>query len=151
LLTPPWPLHAPRPLCAEVVPSLQVTPPLAAEEDDDEDGAVVPDELLEELLAGAELPELAAAVADLSTPPWPLQAPRPACVAVLPSLQTGSAVLVVCDRATAGASDSATTSAAPQVRGNFTFFICSSPERSTAYYGISEYRKLIDGGIGAYP
>lgn len=130
---------------------MQVTPPLDEEEDDEEAGAIEPDELLEELLAGAELPELAAAVADLSTPPWPLQAPRPACVAVLPSLQTGSAVLVVCDRASGGANASATASAAPQVREDFTFFICSSPARSTAYYGISEYRKLVDGGIGAYP
>ena len=69
LLTPPWPLQAPRPACDALVPSLQVTPPLAEEADDEEDGAMVPDELLVELDAGAELPELLAAVADLSTPP----------------------------------------------------------------------------------
>ena len=133
---------------------MQVTPP-PDDEEDDEDGAAVPEELLEEELdAGAELLELfAVEPADLSTPPWPLQAPRPACVAVVPSLQVGSAVLVLvlllvlCARASPGASNSATAASAPQVRGNFTLFICSSSTRSTAYYGISEYRKLLPSGI----
>jgi hypothetical protein len=65
LFTPPWPLHAPRPLLAEVVPSLQTV--LAAPEELAAAGAAA---------AGADedeepelLPELAAAVAVLSMPP----------------------------------------------------------------------------------
>lgn len=128
---------------------MQVTVP-APGADDDAEGVALPDELPEaELDAGAELLELFdAELADLSTPPWPLQAPRPACVAVLPSLQTGSGALVLCDRASPGASNSAPAASAAQVRGNVTLFICSSSTRSTAYYGISEYRKRLAGGIG---
>jgi hypothetical protein len=82
LFTPPWPEQAPRPLCVEVVPSLQIVtgpPP-----DPDEDAAAV--------AAGAGAAGAAAlpalpAEADLFTPPWPEQAPRPLCVEVVPSLQ----------------------------------------------------------------
>jgi len=76
LLTPPWPRQAPRPPCAAVVPSLQMTGPPALEE-------LLP-EVPEAAAAGAsvlaeleELPELAPAEAALLTPPWPRQAPRP--------------------------------------------------------------------------
>ena len=48
------------------------------------------------LEAGAVDPEVAApALADLSTPPWWLQAPLPVCVAVVPSLQWGRAAVAV--------------------------------------------------------
>jgi hypothetical protein len=117
LLTPPWPLQAPRPLRAEVVPSLQVTP-LDPELED----AAALEAVVEELgvLAGAAavVPPWPAAfaVAVLSTPPCPLQAPRPAWDAVLPSLQIGggAALLsVVCDKETVGSAMSAANNNRP--------------------------------------
>jgi len=87
LLMPPWPLQAPRPPCADVVPSLQTTgPPLPAEEPLAAAGAAASS------VGGAVVGAAAGAVppleAALLTPPWPLQAPRPECVEVVPSLQT---------------------------------------------------------------
>ncbi len=78
--TPPWPLHAPRPVAMEVVPSLQVVGvPDAA-------GA-----------AGAAAGSAGAAAAALlaaafCTPPWPLHAPRPVAVEVVPSLHVVGAL-----------------------------------------------------------
>jgi hypothetical protein len=71
--TPPWPLHAPRPVAMEVVPSLQV---LGAPEVAGAAGAA------DAAAAGAD--RVAAA---FWTPPWPLHAPRPVAVEVVPSLQ----------------------------------------------------------------
>jgi hypothetical protein len=70
--TPPCPLHAPRPVAVEVVPSLQVVGV------PDAGGA-----------AGAAAGAAGAAVvlAAFWTPPWPLHAPRPVAVEVVPSLQ----------------------------------------------------------------
>jgi hypothetical protein len=67
LLIPPWPLHAPRPPCGEVVPSLQVTGPLLAEE------PLLLAEEAEEAPAAGALDAAAGAAApleaDLFTPP----------------------------------------------------------------------------------
>lgn len=75
--TPPWPLHAPRPVAMEVVPSLQVVG--------------VPDAAGAAGTAGAAAGSAGAAAAALSvaafcTPPWPLHAPLPVAVEVVPSL-----------------------------------------------------------------
>jgi hypothetical protein len=70
--TPPWPLHAPRPVAAEAVPSLQVVDPAAGS------------------AAGVMGAGLAPAEGDLDafcTPPWPLHAPRPVVAEAVPSLQ----------------------------------------------------------------
>jgi hypothetical protein len=82
--TPPWPLHAPRPVAVEVVPSLQV---VGVPEAGGAAGAAG------EAAAGAG----AAGAADWAaavfwTPPWPLHAPRPVAVEVVPSLQTVGAL-----------------------------------------------------------
>jgi hypothetical protein len=117
LFTPPWPLQAPRPPL-EVVPSLQVT---------------VPPELLEVAAgalaaagasAGVALPD----EADLFTPPWPLQAPRPP-LEVVPSLQvTVVPALVACAIDTTGAPIRATEAAAPQIKAqSFATFMWSTP------------------------
>jgi hypothetical protein len=75
--TPPWPLHAPRPVAVEVVPSLQVVGvPDAAGSGAAAAGA-----------AGA-----AVLLAAFWTPPWPLHAPRPVAVEVVPSLQVVGAL-----------------------------------------------------------
>ena len=80
-LIPPWPLQAPRPPWGEVVPSLQTTgPPLVEDEADAAAGAVA--------AAGAAAGAVPPLEAALFTPPCPLQAPRPECVEVVPSLQT---------------------------------------------------------------
>jgi hypothetical protein len=76
--TPPCPLHAPRPVAAVVVPSLQV----AGAPDDA--GAV-------EAGAAAGAAAAGAAAAAFCTPPWPLHAPRPVAVDVVPSLQVVAA------------------------------------------------------------
>jgi hypothetical protein len=91
-----------------------------------EDGAGV--------LAAAALP----LEADLSTPPCPLQAPRPPCAAVVPSLQvTGPLlevlpllvpVLVVCACDSPGAASSATASSMPPAMTlGLVIVICKSP------------------------
>jgi hypothetical protein len=78
--TPPWPLHAPLPVADEVVPSLQVVaPPVVA------------------VAAGAAAGAGAAGVVDVEaafwTPPWPLHAPLPVALEVVPSLHVvGAAV-----------------------------------------------------------
>jgi len=138
LLTPPWPRQAPRPPCAAVVPSLQTTGPLALEEFLPEDPAPV--------AAGAselaELVELAPAEADLLTPPWPRQAPRPPCAAVVPSLQTtGLLVLVLCAVETAGAASSALANTALRTKSlSLTRFMCRSPRAGgAARSGTPEY------------
>jgi hypothetical protein len=138
LFTPPWPRQAPRPPWAAVVPSLQVTGVLEDEEPEEE---LELDELLEAAgvapAAGAAAPEEppAAALADLSTPPWPLQAPRPLWLAVEPSLHTGfgavlllELVLVLCASDSAGAASNAAANAAPHIKAlKFASFICRTP------------------------
>jgi hypothetical protein len=126
------------------VPSLQVTGAADVEEPEEElalDAAE--DDPDEDPEAGAAAPEEppAAAVADLSTPPWPLQAPRPLWVAVVPSLHTGLAEelllelvpllpLALCASESPGAVSSAATNTVPHVKplsiGNF---ICRSPHQ----------------------
>jgi hypothetical protein len=141
LFTPPCPLQAPRPLWVEVVPSLQVT--VAAPPELDE-----PEALELELAAGAALapldplellelllplePLAAAAVAFLSIPPWPLQAPRPPCGDVVPSLQVTGLLAVLlllsCARLNPGAvSHAAVSSAPPSKPLSFMEFIDVSP------------------------
>lgn len=126
LFTPPWPLQAPRPLCEEVVPSLHVTAPLPlladAEPDDDEPAAGA-------AVDSALLPEVAPAEADLLMPPCPLQAPRPPCGEVVPSLHT-TGLEVLCANEGAGAANSTTANATLPARPmSFVRFICSSPSR----------------------
>jgi hypothetical protein len=77
---------------------------------------VPPDELVDP----DELPELdapapAAAVAALSIPPWPLQAPRPPCGELVPSLQV-TGVLVSAKAFVAGAASSAAAANVPQTK-----------------------------------
>lgn len=142
LFTPPCPRQAPRPLFVEVVPSLHIVVPEPEEEDpEDPDEEPLPEELLDEPEAGAllleELPP-APALAVLSTPPCPRHAPRPLLVAVVPSLQTGLAVLLVlllevllpvlCASDSAGAASSAAANTAPHVKPlNFARFMDRSP------------------------
>jgi hypothetical protein len=89
-LIPPCPLHAPRPPWGEVVPSLQTTGP----EDEDEEAAAAEPlaaagaSAAEGAAAGAAAGAVPPLEAALLIPPWPLQAPRPECVEVVPSLQT---------------------------------------------------------------
>jgi hypothetical protein len=71
--TPPWPLHAPRPVAVEVVPSLQAVG--------------VPDAAGAAGAAAAGAAGAAVVLAAFWTPPWPLHAPRPVAVEVVPSLQ----------------------------------------------------------------
>jgi hypothetical protein len=100
------------------VPSLQGTGPLLLEE------PLLPEEPLEaaedELAAGADVAagaEAAAAEADLFTPPCPLQAPRPPCGEVVPSLQvTGPLLEVLCAAAMPGAASTAVANTAPHIR-----------------------------------
>jgi len=73
-----------------VVPSLQVTGPLP---DPDEDAAAVAAGAAAAGAAALPAPPELAAAADLFTPPWPEQAPRPPCGEVLPSLQVTGPVL----------------------------------------------------------
>jgi hypothetical protein len=141
LFTPPCPRQAPRPPWAAVVPSLQVTGALEEDEEDEELEDVPDEAAVLEPEAGAAEPEepLAAALAVLSTPPWPLQAPRPLCVAVEPSLQTGLGAvlllelvlvlpLVLCASDSAGAASSAAANTAPHVkRLKFASFIWRTP------------------------
>jgi hypothetical protein len=80
--------------------------PLEAAEDELAAGA--------DVAAGAEAP---AAEADLFTPPCPLQAPRPPCGEVVPSLQvTGALVEVLCAPAMPGAVSAALANTAPHIR-----------------------------------
>ena len=77
--TPPCPLHAPRPVAVEVVPSLQVVgvPDVA--------GAAAAG-------SGAAAAGAAVVLAAFWTPPCPLHAPRPVAVEVVPSLQVVGAL-----------------------------------------------------------
>jgi hypothetical protein len=78
--TPPWPLHAPRPVDEEVVPSLQVLlAPDAAGAAGAAGGAAA--------AAGAAGALAGELVEPFWTPPWPLHAPRPVADDVVPSLQ----------------------------------------------------------------
>jgi len=97
------------------VPSLHVTGPLLLPEDAGEPAD-------DELAAGAAgaavdaaLPvEAAPAEADLLMPPCPLQAPRPPCGEVVPSLQT-TGVEVLCASEGTGAASIRPASAAPPI------------------------------------
>jgi hypothetical protein len=118
LLMPPWPLQAPRPPWGEVVPSLQVTGPELDPDAGALELAVVLGalELAAAAAGAAALPPAALAVAVLSTPPCPLQAPRPACAEVVPSLQIGGGaelLSVACDSETAGSASSTASSSTP--------------------------------------
>jgi hypothetical protein len=78
--------------------------------------------------AGAAV--LLPAEADLSIPPWPLQAPRPPCGDVVPSLQvTGllAGVLVSCASATPGAASAAANTTLHSNVLNSTSFIRGFP------------------------
>jgi hypothetical protein len=95
----------------ELVPSLQVT--VAAVEV--LAGAAAAGGVLDAAGAGAVL--LVLVEADLLMPPCPLQAPRPPCGDVVPSIQvTGVLLEVSCAKETTGAASSAATSIAPQTR-----------------------------------
>lgn len=118
LLMPPWPLQAPLPPCGEVEPSLQVTAPLLEME-------------LEVAAAGAIVADGAACwpatAADLFTPPWPLQAPRPLWE-LDPSLHVTVVMLASWALESAGAASSAAPSTVPYTRvWNFVTFIGSAP------------------------
>ena len=76
--TPPCPLHAPRPVAVEVVPSLQVVG--------------VPDAAGGAGAAAAGAAGAAVVLAAFWTPPCPLHAPRPVAVEVVPSLQVVEAL-----------------------------------------------------------
>jgi hypothetical protein len=129
LLTPPWPLHAPRPPL-ELEPSLHVT-------------LAVP---LEELLAAGAGPAaggaaavvlplvvLGAVLADLLTPPWPLHAPRPP-LELEPSLQV--TWVASCAETMTGIASSAAASSAPDAKTlMFATFICSSPREPPLILG----------------
>jgi hypothetical protein len=121
LFTPPWPLQAPRPPLDEV-PSLQVTvpPPL-----------LVPAGAAADAAAGAAAGAavVAAPEADLLMPPCPLQAPRPPCGEVLPSLQvTGPAVS--CAEAMTGSASSVAASTAPHIEAlQVITFMAGSPRK----------------------
>jgi hypothetical protein len=126
LLIPPWPLQAPRPPCAEVVPSLQATgPDVLVEADGAAPAAAVGLVVAADGLAGGGLelagavvapaaaaPPEAAFVAALSMPPWPLQAPRPPCGELVPSLQV-TGVVVSAAALTPGSANSAAAANAP--------------------------------------
>jgi len=119
LFTPPWPLQAPRPPL-EVVPSLQVTVVPEPEVDPVAAGALA----AAGASAGVALPD----EADLFTPPWPLQAPRPP-LEVVPSLQvTVVPELVAWAIETIGAPIRASAPTAPQIKPeSFATFMWSTP------------------------
>jgi hypothetical protein len=86
--------------------------------------------------AGAAGAAADAAVADLLMPPWPLQAPRPPCGEVVPSLHvTGplelllaAGVVAACASETAGAAASAAAHSAPHTKPlSFARFMSRSP------------------------
>lgn len=94
------------------MPSLQVTEPLLLEELLDEE---------EVLAAGAAAASGAAlavppAAADLLMPPCPLQAPRPPCGDVVPSLQVTGPLVLLCAAAGPGAASSVAVSAAALIK-----------------------------------
>jgi hypothetical protein len=77
--------------------------------------------------AGAALPaELVEAEADLLMPPCPLQAPRPPCGDVVPSLQT-TGVEVLCANDTVGVVNTRPASATHTTPLSFVRSICSLP------------------------
>ena len=86
------------------MPSLQTTGPLPLEGEELAAAGVAAPALAAEG-ALAELP--LAAEADLFTPPWPLQAPRPPWGEVVPSLQTTGPLDVPCADETIGTASSA--------------------------------------------
>ena len=131
------------------MPSLQITGPLLLP--DEEEPAD------DELAAGAAgaagaaldaaLPvEVVPAEADLLMPPCPLQAPRPPCGEVVPSLQT-TAPEVLCANEGAGAASSTPASATPPIRPvSFVRSMCSSPSDYRLFSLLSEYPKRCAGG-----
>jgi hypothetical protein len=124
LLMPPWPLQAPRPPLDEV-PSVQVTvPPLLLVLAGAAAGAGAG--------AGAGAAAVAAPEADLLMPPCPLQAPRPPCGEVLPSLQV-TGLPVSCAEAMRGSASTVAASTAPHIEALevITFMAGSPCKRST--------------------
>jgi hypothetical protein len=120
--TPPCPLQAPRPVAVEVVPSLQV---LGVPEDA---GAAAG-------AAGADAAGAAgvgAVSAAFWTPPWPLQAPRPVAVEVVPSLQVVGAEVE--SAAQAGSDNANTIKGAAMSPMRFGFFM---KVHSLVYVGSS--------------
>jgi hypothetical protein len=83
---PPWPLHVPLPVDVLVVPSAQIVDAPAA-------GVAGVVGVAGVLVAGAAAGVAAAAGAAFCTPPWPLQAPLPVELLVVPSLQVVVAAL----------------------------------------------------------
>jgi hypothetical protein len=104
------------------------------------------------LAAGAAaVPPVPAA---LFTPPCPLQAPRPLCVAVVPSLHTGLvAVLSVlppllCASDAGGAPSSAAANTVAHIKPlNFASFIDRSPLTHAVFLVRAEYRNPHEHGI----
>jgi hypothetical protein len=89
-------------------------------------GAAAAGAVVDAPVAGALLVVLVEA--DLLMPPCPLQAPRPPCGEVVPSLQVTGVLDVSCAKETTGAASSAAASIAPQTRPlEFVSFICSAP------------------------
>jgi hypothetical protein len=110
--TPPCPLHAPRPVAVEVVPSLQVVG--------------VPEAAGAAGAAAAGAAGAAVVLAAFWTPPWPLHAPRPVAVEVVPSLQVVGAL----ESESAARVGSARLSAIKGTASNptsFIFFMISLP------------------------
>src|SRR5262249_43835601 len=99
-----------------------------------------------ELAAGAAvdsppLAEVAPAEADLLMPPCPLQAPRPPCGEVVPSLHT-TGLEALCAWEGAGAASSAPARAATPISPvNLVRVICSSSSRVPLIIQMSEYSK----------
>jgi hypothetical protein len=150
LSTPPCPLQAPRPPCGELVPSLQVTGPLLVPEDEeaDADGLAAGAADGAALLVAAPLVALAPAEADLLMPPWPLQAPRPPCGDVVPSLQT-TAPDALCANEIGEATSrlaSATLLIEPM---SFVRFICSFPQRVPLIIRTVRILQSLRGGYAA--
>jgi len=149
LFTPPWPLQAPRPPCGEVVPSLHTTgPPPLEDEELAADGAAAG--AAAGAAGGAAAAPAELAEADLLMPPWPLQAPRPPCGEVLPSLHTTGVLEASCADKSAGAASIAAARHAVTVSASSAFlttFMCSSPlPRHRRAFCQREYPNQSTGG-----
>jgi hypothetical protein len=131
LFTPPCPLQAPRPPWGEVVPSLQTTgPPLPEDEPLVAAGAAPAAGAAGAAVAGAAAAAVLPLEAALFTPPCPLQAPRPPCGEVVPSLHVTGPLDASCADKNPGAASSAAVSNTVRMSPSslvFARFMCSSP------------------------
>jgi hypothetical protein len=122
-----------------VVPSLQVTGPLLLE------APLAEEELLAAgaaAAAGASVLVDAPAEADLLMPPCPLQAPRPPCGEVVPSLQVTGPLVLLCANEGAGAAISVAARAAALIKAlSLTQFIAVPPCEVPLVVKESEYSK----------